>query len=56
MDAELYYEFREETRLVQFLMALKDDFEAVRPSTLHRSPLLSVDAVLSELLAETVVF
>ncbi|KAI8540873.1 hypothetical protein RHMOL_Rhmol08G0018700 [Rhododendron molle] len=56
VDAELYYEFREETRLVQFLMALKDDFEAVRASTLHRSPLLSVDAVLSELLAETVVF
>ncbi|KAG5534298.1 hypothetical protein RHGRI_022431 [Rhododendron griersonianum] len=56
VDAELYYEFREETRLVQFLMALKDDFEAVRASTLHRSPLLSVDAVLSEPLAETVVF
>lgn len=28
-DAELYYKFREEYRLVQFLMALRDDFEFI---------------------------
>jgi hypothetical protein len=29
VDAELYYQCREETRLVQFLMALQDDFESI---------------------------
>ncbi|GMY14910.1 Zinc finger, CCHC-type [Fagus crenata] len=52
VDAELYYQYREETRLVQFLMALQDDFESIRSSILHRIPRPSVDATLSELLAE----
>ncbi|KAK4478679.1 hypothetical protein RD792_014172 [Penstemon davidsonii] len=44
--------YREEQRLVQFLMALRNDFEGIRGSILHRSPLPSVDSVVSELLAE----
>ncbi|KAH6834928.1 hypothetical protein C2S53_007300 [Perilla frutescens var. hirtella] len=42
----------EEQRLVQFLMALRDDFEALRGNILHRSPKPIVDAVVSELIAE----
>ncbi|CAB4279072.1 unnamed protein product [Prunus armeniaca] len=51
---DLYCTYREEQRLVQFLMALRDDFEALRGSILHRNPLPSVDSVLNELLAEEV--
>ncbi|XP_062086978.1 uncharacterized protein LOC133793695 [Humulus lupulus] len=45
---------REEQRLVQFFMALRDDFEGLRGSILHRSPLPSVDSVVSELLADEI--
>eukprot|EP00257_Ricinus_communis_P024689 XP_025012103.1 uncharacterized protein LOC112533881 [Ricinus communis] len=45
---------REEQRLVQFLMALRDEFEGLRGSILHRHPLPSVDSVVSELLAEEI--
>nr|CAD1821558.1 unnamed protein product [Ananas comosus var. bracteatus] len=34
-DAELYYQYHEETRLVQLLMALQDDFEYVRAFILY---------------------
>jgi hypothetical protein len=40
--------------LVQFLTALRSDFEGLRGSILHRSPLPSVDSVVSELLAEEI--
>jgi hypothetical protein len=40
--------------LVQFLTALRNDFEGLRGSILHRSPLSSVDSVVSELLAEKI--
>ena len=49
-----YISRREEQRLVQFLMALRDDFEGLRGAILHRSPLPSVDSVVNELLAEEV--
>ena len=49
-----YITRREEQRLVQFLMALRDDFEGLRGSILHRNPLPSVDSVVSELLAEEI--
>ena len=38
--------------VVQFLMVLRDDFEGIRATILHRSPLPSVDSVVNELLAE----
>jgi hypothetical protein len=47
-----YIDQREEQRLVQLLMALRDDFEGLRGSILHRTPLPRVDSVVSELLAE----
>ncbi|XP_077252465.1 uncharacterized protein LOC143891842 [Tasmannia lanceolata] len=50
--AELWYNYREEMWLVQFLMALQDDFETIRATILHRSPLPTVESALSELFAE----
>ena len=49
-----YIACREQQRLVQFLMALRSDFEGLRGSILHCSPLPSVDSVVSELLAEEI--
>jgi hypothetical protein len=49
-----YIDQREEQRLVQFLMALRDDFEGLRGSILHRTPLPKVDSVVNELLAEEI--
>ena len=39
---------------MQFLMALQSDFEGLRGSILHRSPRLSVDLVVSKLLAKEI--
>jgi hypothetical protein len=49
-----YIERREQQQLVQFLTALRNDFEGLRGSILHRSQLPSVDSVVSELLAEEI--
>jgi hypothetical protein len=45
---------REQQRLVQFLTALRSDFEGLRGSILHRSPLPSVDSIVGELLVEEI--
>ena len=47
-------ERREQQRLVKFLTALRSDFEGLRGSILHLSPLPSIDSVVSELLAEKI--
>ena len=44
----------EEQRLVQFFMALYDEFEGFCGSILHRIPLPSIDSIDSELLAEEI--
>jgi hypothetical protein len=49
-----YIKRREQQRLIQFLTALRNDFEGLKGSILHRSPLSSVDSVVSELLAEEI--
>ncbi|KAM7469100.1 hypothetical protein LguiA_007283 [Lonicera macranthoides] len=49
VDMNLWETFREETRLVQFLMALRDEFEPIRAFMLHRKPLPSIEEALSEL-------
>ncbi|XP_073131422.1 uncharacterized protein [Henckelia pumila] len=51
---EPYMARREEQRLVQFLMALRNDFEGLHGKILHRSPLPYVDSVVNELLAEEI--
>ncbi|XP_026437116.1 uncharacterized protein LOC113335210 [Papaver somniferum] len=52
IDVELWEKYREESRLVQLLMALRDEFETVRASILHRSPLPTVETALFELITE----
>ena len=47
-----YIKYREKQHLVQFLMALRDQFEPLRGAILHRSPLPSVDGAVRELIAE----
>ncbi|XP_062080957.1 uncharacterized protein LOC133785757 [Humulus lupulus] len=49
-----YIARRDAQRLVQFLMALQDEFEGLRGTILHHSPLPSVDSVVNELLAEEI--
>jgi len=39
---------------VQFLTALRSDFEELRGSILHCSPLSSIDSVVSKLLADEI--
>ena len=45
---------RESQCLVQFLMALRCDFESLCGSILHRNPLPFIDDVINELLAEEI--
>ncbi|TXG71324.1 hypothetical protein EZV62_006259 [Acer yangbiense] len=51
-----YQKLCEERKLVEFLMALRDDFEAVRGSMIHRNPLPNLSSAISELLAEETPF
>ena len=45
---------RESQRLVQFLMALRNDFESLHRSILYHNPLPSVDDIVNELLGEEI--
>jgi hypothetical protein len=49
-----YIDRREQQQLIQFLTALHSDFEGLRGSIMHRSPLLSVDSIISEILVEEI--
>ncbi|KAG9453992.1 hypothetical protein H6P81_006896 [Aristolochia fimbriata] len=51
-DTLLFQSYIDKVKLVQFLMALREDYESVCSSMLHRSPLPSVESALSELLSE----
>ncbi|KAF7153584.1 hypothetical protein RHSIM_Rhsim01G0194900 [Rhododendron simsii] len=51
-DAALFAAYRDQQRLIQFLMALTTDFEPARASLLHRNPLPTLDQAISELLSE----
>ena len=44
--------YRDQQRLVQFLMALTSDFEPVRASLLHRKPLPTLQQAISELISK----
>ncbi|KAK3008451.1 hypothetical protein RJ639_013548 [Escallonia herrerae] len=52
VDNQKFTIHRDRQRLVQFLMALTDDFESVRASLLHRSPFQTLEAAISDLLYE----
>ncbi|CAI0550535.1 unnamed protein product [Linum tenue] len=43
---------QDRVHLIQFLMDLHSDFEAVRASLLHRSPLPTLESAISELISE----
>ncbi|KAI5422725.1 hypothetical protein KIW84_045951 [Lathyrus oleraceus] len=49
-----YIDRREKQRLVQFFMALRDDFEGLRGTILHCVPLPIVDSIVNELLTEEI--
>ncbi|XP_028111579.1 uncharacterized protein LOC114309901 [Camellia sinensis] len=51
-DAALFTTYRDQQRLVQFLMDLTPRFEPVRASLLHRTPLPTLEQAISELLSE----
>ncbi|KAL2947159.1 hypothetical protein AAZX31_20G054800 [Glycine max] len=51
---KVYTNFIEQQRLVQFFMALQDDFEGLRWMILRLHPLPNVDVVVNELLAEEI--
>lgn len=52
LDAALFHKYQEESRFVQFLVGLHDEFEHVCTNILYCKPLPSVDEALSELLTE----
>ena len=48
-DAQQYASIRDEFRLYEFLLSLHKDFESIRGQLLNRSPALSLDTVVNEL-------
>ncbi|KAH7853047.1 hypothetical protein Vadar_032587 [Vaccinium darrowii] len=52
IDAQRFTNHKDQQRLILFLMALTPDFEPVRASLLHRSPLPTLEQAISELLSE----
>ncbi|KAG8639206.1 hypothetical protein MANES_14G134321v8 [Manihot esculenta] len=52
IDAQKFQKYRNEDKLIQFLMALKDEFESNRASLLHMIPLPTLDQVVLQLVSE----
>ncbi|GFY95768.1 hypothetical protein Acr_11g0000740 [Actinidia rufa] len=51
-DSTLFATYRDQQRLILFLMGLYDIYEPVRASLLHRIPLPTLEQAISELLSE----
>ncbi|GFS41079.1 hypothetical protein Acr_00g0072160 [Actinidia rufa] len=51
-DSTLFAIYRDQQRLILFLMGLSDIYEPVRASLLHRIPLPTLEQAISELLSE----
>ena len=51
-EQDIFLTYRNQIRLIQFLMALRDDFENTRSSLLRRQPLPTMDSALTELISE----
>jgi hypothetical protein len=49
-----YIDGRKQQRLIHFITTLRCDFEGLRGSILHHSPLSSVNSIVSELLAKEI--
>ncbi|KAG9439538.1 hypothetical protein H6P81_019703 [Aristolochia fimbriata] len=52
VDTVIFQKYNKEVHLVQFFMPLRDEYDSIRSSMLHMTPLSSVESALSELLAE----
>ncbi|KAG9441380.1 hypothetical protein H6P81_017234 [Aristolochia fimbriata] len=52
VDTIIFQKYIEEAYLVQFFMALRDEYDLIRSSMLHKTPLPSVESILLALLAE----
>lgn len=52
IDTQNFQKYRNEDRLIQFLMALKDEFESSWASLLHMILLPTLDQVVSQLILE----
>ncbi|WOH05162.1 hypothetical protein DCAR_0624576 [Daucus carota subsp. sativus] len=51
-DVTLYHTYCDQQRLIQFHMALTQDYEPVRAALLHRVPLPSLESSVAELISE----
>ena len=49
-DIELFVKYRDHRKFMHFMMGLREDFEPTRASLLSRSPTLSLDAAVKELI------
>ncbi|KAA8550319.1 hypothetical protein F0562_002003 [Nyssa sinensis] len=51
-DIQTFAAWLDRQKFMHFMMALRDDFESTRASLLHRQPLPTLDAAVSELISE----
>ncbi|KAG9454499.1 hypothetical protein H6P81_007403 [Aristolochia fimbriata] len=51
-DTVIFQKYIEEAHLVQFLMALRDEYDSIRSSVLHMSPLPSVESAFSGVVSQ----
>jgi hypothetical protein len=51
-DVEIFAKYRDRQKFMHFMMALRADFESTRASLLHRNPLPTLEAVVTELMSE----
>ncbi|KAA8517060.1 hypothetical protein F0562_017122 [Nyssa sinensis] len=51
-DIQTFAAWLDRRKFMHFMMALRDDFESTRASLLHRQPLPTLDAAVSELISE----
>lgn len=50
-DASQYTAFHDSKRLIQFLTAIRDEFETTQASFFHRSSLSSLESALGEIIS-----
>ena len=51
-DIELFVKYWDHCKFMHFMIGLREDFEPTRASLLSRSPTLSLDAAVRELISE----
>jgi hypothetical protein len=51
-DVEIFAKYRDRQKFMHFMMALRADFESTRASLLHRNPLPTLEAAVTELMSE----